>query len=120
MSRLILLILGFVAGWFLKDSDWEEWLEKLKAAFAPQEAPEKPIPLLENEEEVESLPAGEVFTDNLESLKGVGAVSSGKLNEEGIYTFAQVAAMTPEKLKEVAGGRVNAEAVIAQAKELAS
>lgn len=117
MGRLLLLIIGFVAGWFLKDSNWEEWLESLKAAFTPQETQEKPIPLLEEEEEATL--ADEVFANNLESLKGIGAVSNGKLNENGIYTFAQVAALTPEKLKEIVGGRVNAEAVIAQAKKIA-
>lgn len=118
MGRLLLLIIGFVAGWFLKDSNWEEWLESLKAAFTPQETQEKPIPLLEEEEEATL--ADEVFANNLESLKGIGAVSNGKLNENGIYTFAQVAALTPEKLKEIVGGRVNAEAVIEEAKALAS
>ena len=46
MSRIILLIIGFVAGWFLKDSNWQEWLDSLKT---PQQAPQKPISLLTEE-----------------------------------------------------------------------
>ena len=118
MSRIILLIIGFVAGWFLKDSNWQEWLDSLKT---PQQAPQKPISLL-TEETAEPVPEQEteVLADALEKLTGIGPASKAKLNEHGIYTFAQVASLSPEKLKEIAGARVKAEEVIKQAKTLAS
>lgn len=52
--------------------------------------------------------------------KGIGAVSKAKLNEQGILTFAQVAALSPEKLKKITGGRVNAQAVIEQAQNFST
>lgn len=121
MSRLILLIIGFVAGWFLKDGNWEEWQEKLKSYFEPQDTPrDTPIPLLEEEvAETVVSEADEAFADPLEKLKGIGPASKAKLNDRGIYTFTQIAALSPEALKEIAGARIKAEEVIQNAQELA-
>ena len=104
MGRLILLVIGFVAGWFLKDSNWEEWLEKLKSYFEPQEAPKKPIPLLEEKEsKSDASKADEIFPDPLEKIKGIGPAIKTKLNENGVFTFAQLAALTPQELEEIVG-----------------
>ena len=120
MSRFILLVVGFIAGWFIKDSNWKEWLENLKS---PQQQPtQKPISLLA-EEAQKTEPAqeeDEIFADVLEKLPGIGPASKTKLNDKGIFTFAQVAALTAEELKEIAGARVKAEDAIQQAKELTS
>ena len=116
MSRIIVLIIGFIAGWFLKDSNWKEWLKNLKT---PKQPPQKPISLLENKVTKPAPATGEVFADALEQLTGIGPASKAKLNEQGIYTFSQVAKLKPEKLKEIAGARVKAEEVIQQAKSLA-
>ena len=116
MSRLIPLIIGFIAGWFLKDSNWKEWLESLKT---PQQPAPKTISLQENEV-TESESSDEVFADELEKLTGIGPASKAKLNDHGIYTFSQIAAMTPEKLKEITGARVKAQAVIEHAKKLSA
>ncbi len=124
MSRLILLIIGFVAGWFLKDGNWEEWLEKLKAYFEPTEAPQKPISLLE-EKIGEATPEqeDEVFADPLEKIKGIGPAIKKKLNESGIYTFAQLGALSPQALEEIVGAGIkrftDEEAIINAAKEYA-
>ena len=123
MSRLILIIIGFVAGWFLKDSNWEEWMEKLKSYFEPQEAAKKPIPLLE-EKEAKVAPAkvDEVSPDPLEKIKGIGPVIKTKLNESGVLTFAQLAALSPQELEEIVGTGIkrftDEEAIIAEAKKL--
>ncbi len=111
MSRLFVFIIGIIAGWFLKDSDWKVWLDKLKAYFIAQPTPPDPIPLLEDK--------NKKTADPLEKLNGIGPVSKKKLNENGVYSFAQVATLKPEKLKEIAGSRVNAKEVIKQAKGLA-
>lgn len=119
MSRIIVLLIGFIAGWLFKDGEWKVWLKKLESAFTPQEKSEHPIPLHENQPEQEDT-STEVIPNNLEELKGIGPASQMKLNENGIHTFAQVAALSPEELKAIVGARVNADAVIAQAKELAA
>jgi len=67
-------------------------------------------------------PAGE--GDDLKKISGVGPVLEGKLNELGIYTYAQVAAFTPEDIVNVDErlsfkGRIERDGWLAQAVELA-
>ena len=124
MSRVILLIIGFVAGWFLKDGNWEEWLEKLQAYFEPNEAPQKPISLLEEKSvETTSEQEDETFADPLDEIKGIGPVIKKKLNESGIYTFTQLAALSPQGLEEIVGASIkrftDEDAIISAAKEYA-
>lgn len=117
MSRLILLMIGFIAGWLVKDS---QWLNSLKTDLAPRKTSSPTIPLHEDDDpKAAPSEAGEVFPDPLEKLKGIGPASKAKLNEQGIYTFAQIATLPPETLNEITGARVKAEVVIEQARELA-
>jgi len=62
--------------------------------------------------------------DDLSKISGVGPVIVGKLNGEGITTFAQIAAWTDADVEAIEEklsfkGRVGREDWIAQAKELA-
>lgn len=66
-------------------------------------------------------PAGE--PDDLKQISGVGPVLEGKLNDLGLYTFAQVAAMTPEQIVQVDErlsfkGRIERDDWLGQAKKL--
>jgi len=124
MSRFIIFLVGIIAGWFLKESNWEEWLEQLKSYFAPQQASVQDIPLLE--EEPSKSPqkiADEIFDDPLEKIKGIGPVIKTKLNDNGIFSFAQLAALTPAELGEIVGAGIkrftDEEAIIAEAKKYA-
>ena len=63
-------------------------------------------------------------SDDLTQLKGVGPAYAKKLNEAGITSFAQIAALTPEGVAELeeklnASGRVERDGWIEQAKDLA-
>ncbi len=62
--------------------------------------------------------------DRLTDIKGVGPIYGGKLYEAGIYTFQQLAAMTPEELDTLIGApkwrAIDAESWIEQARHLAS
>lgn len=67
-------------------------------------------------------PEGEA--DDLKKISGVGPVLEGKLNELGIYTYAQVAAFTAEDIVNVDErlsfkGRIERDGWLAQAAELA-
>lgn len=117
MSRIILLIIGFIVGWFLKDSNWEEWLEQLKSFFEPKKEKTEPIPLLAEETKAASNP-DEIFPDPLEKLTGIGPAAKKKLNDNGIYTFKQIANLTPDTLTKIVGTRVKADTVIKEAKKL--
>ena len=62
--------------------------------------------------------------DDLKKISGVGPVLEGKLNELGIYTYAQVAAFTAEDIVNVDErlsfkGRIERDGWLAQAAELA-
>lgn len=69
-----------------------------------------------------SKPEGDV--DDLKKISGVGPVLEGKLNDLGIYTFAQVAAFTKEDIVRVDDrlsfkGRIDRDNWLSQAKTLA-
>jgi len=62
--------------------------------------------------------------DNLQAIRGIGPVISKRLNEAGIYTFEEMAQLTPEELEEILGSLIRKffpgeDKMIAQAKELA-
>ncbi len=75
-------------------------------------------------ERPESFDPSAGIADDLKRIKGVGPKNEQALNELGIYTFAQIAAWTPENIAWVEGslsfpGRIQRENWISQAIELA-
>lgn len=63
--------------------------------------------------------------DDLEAIRGIGQVIAQRLNAAGIYTFAELAAQTPQQLRALIGtGRstamMNPEAWIAEAAQRAA
>ena len=126
--RLIIFLLGVLAGLYIKDSNVDKWLEIIKNYFKGRES-QKPqeteIPLLPKKEEkkVEVENTEEVFPDPLEKIKGIGPVIKSKLNEQGIFTFVQLGALTPTELEEIVGASIkrfaDEEEIIRQAQELA-
>ncbi len=96
---------------------------KEEAPKAKKAAPKKA------EVKAEEAPAPKAETaaasaDDLTKLKGVGPAYAKKLNEAGITSFAQIAALTAEGVAELeeklnASGRVERDGWIEQAKELA-
>lgn len=64
----------------------------------------------------------EVTPDDLTAIRGIGLGLQSRLNEAGIYTYAQLARSTPQELRQVLGAAArlaNVEAWIEQARELA-
>lgn len=70
---------------------------------------------------VRSMP---IIHDDLEVIKGIGPVIAKKLNAVGIYSFAELAALTPERLRELVGDVISRladeDSIIEQAKQLAA
>ena len=64
-----------------------------------------------------------VVPDNLEDIKGIGPVIARMLNEKGIKTFEQLAALTPETLRNLLGDVIehlsDEESLIEQARQFA-
>jgi large subunit ribosomal protein L21 len=77
-----------------------------KAAAPKKEAPAKKAAPAKEEAKSEA-PSGPLFTapsgdpDKLTDIKGIGPVAEGQLNEQGITTFAQIAALTEEEIVKV-------------------
>lgn len=65
---------------------------KAKPAAKKDEAPAAAAPLF-------TAPKGEA--DDLTKIKGIGPVAAGQLNEQGITTFAQVAALTDKDIERI-------------------
>ena len=61
--------------------------------------------------------------DDLEIIKGIGPVIRGILNQGGIFSFAELAALTPDDLREIVGERIERlakeEVILEQARKLA-
>jgi predicted flap endonuclease-1-like 5' DNA nuclease len=61
--------------------------------------------------------------DRLERIKGIGAVFARRFNDAGIFTFDQLAALTPEQIEEIVQvegwQKIEPEQWIAEAKVLA-
>jgi predicted flap endonuclease-1-like 5' DNA nuclease len=62
--------------------------------------------------------------DSLEDIQGIGIVFAKRLNEAGIYTFAQLAKLTAEQIEEIIQPenwqKLDSEKWIAEANELAA
>jgi predicted flap endonuclease-1-like 5' DNA nuclease len=122
---IALIVLG-AGGWLVMVRPWERFDDLKTPHYASHQAhsPEavaeaEPAPLeeatpaAEAAAEVKPLPAekaappAEASTgpDNLTLIEGIGPKSAAALNQSGITTFAQVAAMTGAELEQVVRGR---------------
>ena len=124
MSKLILVLFGILAGWLLSKNNRKllhEKLQEMGIDFAPlnpeQPSQEKAKP------EAPQAKAEEVFPDPLEKIKGIGPVIKAKLNDQGVFTFAQLGVLSPTELEEIVGASIkrfaDEEEIIRQAQELA-
>ena len=127
MSKLILLLFGVLAGWLLSEGNRELLRKKIQEMGIDIPAPKTTASAESIQEKIKledsPLKSEEVFQDALEKIKGVGPVIKGKLNDNGIFTFAQLGALTPQALKEILGASLkrlsNKEEIIRQAQEFA-
>ena len=79
---------------------------------APEVAPPQPVVAVKPEK-----------PDDLTRIRGVGTGIQYRLNRGGVWTFAQLARMTPEGIRELTGISIEAvirRRVIEQARELAA
>ena len=145
---LATLIVGLIIGWVArgfgersmeqknglaqKAAAAETKINQLLAQVAETEqlrqeltAAEKKITELETklaETETSAPPSATTTQSNdLTEINGIGPVFAKRLNAVGVHTFAEVANLSPERLRKIVDSRirVDAEDWIAQAKELA-
>jgi predicted flap endonuclease-1-like 5' DNA nuclease len=125
------LIIGWVIEWII---DWRFWRRDYYTTVAGEqqgqrelEAARQEISRLQAQVAELSWPAKEVTAalvqrDPLEQINGVGPIFAQRLHEAGIFTFAQLAAATPERVQAALmpeqRQRIDAAAWIAQAQAL--
>lgn len=127
MNFWVGLIIGLILGWVIEwVIDWLFWRREEEATAVPAAASrtvdlELQGKLAALEAEKESLAARlqealnrepqvvvqevvkEVMIDRdrLQKIHGIGDVFTRRFNEAGVYTFAQLAALTPERAREI-------------------
>jgi len=72
---------------------------EVQKLVAEAKAEEAAAPTAKEEAPTKAAPKAEVKGDDLTKIKGVGKVYQGKLNDEGFYTYADVAGMTDEQIQ---------------------
>jgi len=126
MNPWIIFLFGVLIGWLIEwIIDWIYWRRKADASTsssvnaAELDAAQREIAILK----VELEKCNEDDPDNLEDIKGIGPVIRRKLNENGVFTFVELAALTAEKLEEIVGEEIrrlaNEEDLLRQAREFA-
>ena len=96
---------------------WLYWLWRRNREVLPEPMivtgrPLPQSPQIKNEGLDEAQAEGQIRTqtgdqeekvDSLESISGIGPTYARRLNEAGVYTYEQLAALSPQEVKEVTG-----------------
>lgn len=138
MSTMTAIVLGVIIGWVIEwIIDWIYWRRRagasenqLAALKAEKKALQDKIAALEMEKQGwQGQPATRLapvpaLPDDLVVIKGIGPVIARKLNDAGILTFADLAAITPERLRAIVGESIqrlaDEEDILSQARTLAA
>ena len=141
------VIIGLIAGWVIEwIIDWLFWRrgesqdsglqDKLRRAEAEADQlraqlDEHGVKLSDANQTIDNLRArldalaGQVSQpeDQLERIKGIGSVFAGRLKAAGVHTFEELAALTPERVRDIIRPeewqKIEPGSWLAQAKELA-
>ena len=128
MNTIATLVLGLLIGWLVEWMiDWFYWRSRVRLlvqenAFLNERIAnpgtkkvraQKTRPLRDKQGK-----------DNLQAIRGIGPVIARRLNEAGVYTFEELAELTPDQLQEILGELIKRffpgeDKMITQAKELA-
>ena len=140
MKTIGAFLLGLFSGWLVKSMIAEaDWRHRIQALASENAFLKDRIRLLEVQIKSKSLEAKsrsrpvtqpveqprpvetDTRKDDLKLLKGVGPAIEKRLNNAGIYAFADIVQLTPAELQEMLGNtrRVPASNLIAEAKKLA-
>ncbi|HVN16338.1 MAG TPA: helix-hairpin-helix domain-containing protein [Anaerolineales bacterium] len=130
MNILAMLVLGLLIGWLIEWAiDWFYWRRRHQPIVEENDSLKERIATLETKKKRRASKSKPIQNrqgqDNLQAIRGVGPVISKRLNEAGIYTFEEMAELTPEELQEILGELIKRffpgeDKMIAQAKEFAA
>ena len=104
-----IFVVGLLIGWLIEwVIDWWYWRRKCR----------------QMEAELKKLARREPAVDDLQDIRGIGPVISRKLNDAGVFTFAQLAELTIAQLEEIVGEEIRRLAdeadILRQARERAA
>jgi len=146
MNFWVGLVIGLIVGWVIEwVIDWRFWRREEESAATPSrtidlelqgklatlEAEKASLAArlqeaLNKEPEVvvkEVVKEVMVARDSLQKIHGIGDVFTGRFNDAGVYSFAQLAALSPERIREIINPEewqaIEPEAWIAEAKQFA-
>ena len=117
MNPLFAFVLGLLIGWLIEWLiDYFYWRRRYPQVEAPSG---QPAAMRVKEE----LPATPVVADDLKVIKGIGKVIERKLNDAGVYTFAQLGSLSAADLRRILGATIerlsDEESLLQQARDLA-
>lgn len=124
ISAILGLLIGLLIGWYFGRSRMREALDNQQNLQNKLEMANTEIKRLQTKVEESSNKVQLVYkkADHLEDVNGIGPVFAQRLNEAGIYTFADLAAQTPERVREIISPKnwqaVDPEGWISQAQHL--
>lgn len=99
------LIIGLIVGWLVEwIIDWLFWRRRNERLREELVAAKAQIADLEAKlAAISSVPSRVIIKekDRLERIHGIGSVFTRRFNEAGIHTFADLAALTPERAREI-------------------
>ena len=132
MNVIAVLVLSLLIGWLAEwVIDWFYWRNRIRPVAEENANLKERIKSLEARKNKRSQQSktrpirDRAGRDNLQAIKGIGPVISKRLNDAGVYTFEELAQLTPDELEEILGALIKRffpgeDNMIAQAKEFAS
>ena len=132
MNVLAVLVLGLLIGWLAEwVIDWFYWRNRIRPVAEENASLKEQIKLLEARKNKRSQQSktkpirDRAGKDNLQAIKGIGPVIARRLNDAGVYTFEELAQLTPDELEEILGALIKRffpgeDNMIAQAKEFSA
>jgi len=124
LSLILGLVIGFLVGWLTGRSRTREAVNNQQNLQNKLDEASTEIKRLHSKAEESGSKVQFVYkkADHLEDVNGIGPVFAQRLNEAGIYTFADLAAQTPVRIREIISPKnwqaVDPEGWISQARHL--
>lgn len=131
MNIIAVLVLGLLIGWLAEwVIDWLYWRNRIRPVVEENSNLKEQIKTLEARKNKRSQLSktrpirDRAGKDNLQAIKGIGPVIAKRLNDAGVYTFEELAQLTPDELEEILGALIKRffpgeDSMIAQAKGFA-
>lgn len=98
------LIIGWVIEWVI---DWRFWRSEEQTGVDEESRLRRELETARLEinrlqtQLTTNAPSELSSADQLQDINGIGQIFAKRLNEAGIYTFAQVSELSPERLQEI-------------------